>query len=50
MDSLPDLIYVKDPDGRFVMANEALRAFCGFDSDAEIVGATAAQVRAAAPC
>ncbi len=39
MDSLPDLIYVKDPDGRFVMVNEALRAFCGFDSDAEIVGA-----------
>lgn len=38
MDNLPDLIYVKDAHGRFLMGNDALLQMLGAQSEREIVG------------
>ncbi len=43
MDSLPDLIYVKDREGRFVTANRALLQMLGIPSVAAIEGKTMEQ-------
>ena len=40
MDALPDLIYVKDCDGRFVLANQALLGFLGVQSVDDLYGKT----------
>ena len=40
MNSLPDLIYVKDPNGRFVTANQALLRALGVMSLGELTGRT----------
>jgi PAS domain S-box-containing protein len=40
MDSLPDLIYVKDAEGRFVTVNSAFREFCKIRSLEDVIGAT----------
>jgi PAS domain S-box-containing protein len=41
IESMPDRIYVKDTEGRYVMDNAAHREFVGVDSIDEIVGRTA---------
>jgi two-component system sensor histidine kinase/response regulator len=38
MDNLPDLIYFKDAEGRFVRVNRALARYLGRDDPAELVG------------
>ena len=40
IDSLPDFIYVKDKDGRFLLANKALMDFLGVATEQEINGKT----------
>ena len=40
MDALPDLIYVKDVQGRFVLANRALSEFLGVESAQVLYGKT----------
>lgn len=42
MDSLPDLIYVKDAGGRFVTVNRAMLELWGRPADENVVGKTAA--------
>ncbi len=44
MDSLPDLIYVKDTAGRYVMANRSLLELWGHSSPESIVGKTASDL------
>lgn len=38
IDNLPDYVYVKDPQGRFVLANLAVARQMGFSSPDEIIG------------
>ncbi|MCB1883264.1 MAG: PAS domain S-box protein [Geminicoccaceae bacterium] len=38
IEALPDLIYVKDADGRFLIANAATARFMGRESPADLVG------------
>lgn len=38
IDNLPDLIYYKDVEGRFLMANEAVRRYMGLSSIDELIG------------
>lgn len=38
IDNVPDYIYVKDNDGRFVVANTAVVRQLGFSSESEIIG------------
>ncbi len=40
IDHLPDLVFVKDRDGRFVMANRAIARFLGVAGPADVVGRT----------
>ncbi|MDZ4816232.1 MAG: PAS domain-containing protein [Verrucomicrobiota bacterium] len=40
MDNLPDFIYLKDTQGRFILANQALLIMMGLRSQEEIVGHT----------
>ncbi len=44
MDALPDLIYVKDVDGKFVLANRALVEFLGLPSAKILYGRTTRDV------
>ena len=41
IDSLPDLVYVKDAKGRYVVVNSTHRAFLGLRSAEDIIGKTA---------
>ena len=38
VDALPDLIYIKDTEHRFVIANRALVRHMGFQNDNEVIG------------
>ncbi|HUI72556.1 MAG TPA: PAS domain S-box protein, partial [Spirochaetia bacterium] len=38
MNSLPDLVFVKDRDGRFLLANQALATLAGASDPSELVG------------
>ena len=38
VDALPDLIYIKDAEHRFVIANRALVRHMGFQNDNEVIG------------
>lgn len=40
IDTLPDTIYVKDRDGRFEVANQAIARLMGVDHPAELIGKT----------
>jgi PAS domain S-box-containing protein len=40
MDNLPDLIYVKDQESRFVLVNKAVAEFMGAPSPEELIGRT----------
>ena len=40
MDNLPDNIYFKDRDSRFVAANRAMLSWAGFNDQSEIIGKT----------
>ena len=40
MDNLPDNIYFKDRDSRFVAANRAMLSWAGFEGQSEIIGKT----------
>ena len=40
IDNLPDLIYVKDRDGRFLLVNASHMRFLGAESDKQILGKT----------
>jgi PAS domain S-box-containing protein len=40
IDNLPDLVYVKDAESRFTVANNALAQFMGANSPAELLGKT----------
>jgi len=40
IDGLPDLIYVKDTEGRFLLANPAQRKFLTGNVDADLIGAS----------
>jgi PAS domain S-box-containing protein len=42
IDSLPDYIYVKDPEGRYLLINEAQARLLGLSSPAEAIGKTIA--------
>jgi len=44
IDSLPDLVYVKDTQGRYVVDNTTHRAFLGLRTAADIVGKTAFEI------
>ncbi len=45
VDSLPDYIYVKDPEGRYLLVNEALARLLGLSSTADAIGKTFADFR-----
>ena len=38
IDNLPDYIYVKDPEGRYLLDNIAHRRWLGVDSESEVIG------------
>ncbi len=38
MDNLPDFIYVKDSDGRYVVVNDAVRNILGAETTGEVIG------------
>ena len=40
IDNLPDIIYVKDPDCRIVVANKSSVEFMGYTSESQIIGKT----------
>jgi PAS domain S-box-containing protein len=40
IDNLPDFIYAKDPDGRYVVANSAIARFFGYEAPDELLGKT----------
>ncbi|MFC2095446.1 GAF domain-containing protein [Candidatus Bipolaricaulota bacterium] len=40
IDNIPDFIYAKDLDGRFVVANKAIARFFGFETPEDILGKT----------
>jgi PAS domain S-box-containing protein len=40
IDNMPDYIYVKDVDGRYVLSNPAFRRYLGVASDADVKGRT----------
>jgi PAS domain-containing protein len=40
IESLPDYIYVKDTEGRFLLANTAIAKLMGFEQASELVGKT----------
>jgi PAS domain S-box-containing protein len=45
VDSLPDYIYVKDPQGQYLMVNESLARMLGLSSAAEAIGKTFTDLR-----
>lgn len=44
IDNLPDLIYIKDTQGRKIVSNNADFGFLGFSSEAEVIGKTDAEL------
>jgi len=44
IDSLPDAIYTKDVDGRFVISNRAAQALFGIEREEELAGKTSADL------
>lgn len=44
IDNLPDLIYIKDTQGRKIVSNNADYGFLGFNSEAEVIGKTDAEL------
>ncbi len=40
MDTIPDRIYFKDRDGRFLLVNQALKKFHHVTHDSQIIGLT----------
>lgn len=44
IDNLPDIVYIKDTEGRKVVSNNADFEFLGFTSEAEVLGKTEAEL------
>src|SRR5579875_1599193 len=40
IDQLPDFVFVKDTDGRFLVANRAIAEAYGFESSKDLIGKT----------